>query len=52
MDNELKDETYHLSQEEIEVVEDGIAQIENGQWITNEEAKRCVDEFLNKFVSR
>ena len=52
MDIELKDETYHLSQEELEAVEDGIAQIENGQSITNDEASRWAEEFLEKFIAQ
>lgn len=45
---ELKDETYHLSKEELEAVEDGIEQIGNGQWIINDEANRQIDEWLRK----
>jgi predicted transcriptional regulator len=42
------DEVYIMSPTEIEAVEDGIGQIENGQWITNEEANKRVDEWLKK----
>jgi predicted transcriptional regulator len=40
------DEAYIMSPAEIEAVEDGIRQIENGQWITNEEANRRIDGVL------
>ena len=34
---------------EREAVEDGLNQIENGQWITDEEANKRVEEWLNKY---
>ena len=40
------DEVYIMSPEEIEAVEDGRRQIENGEWITNEEANRRIDDFF------
>jgi gamma-glutamylcyclotransferase (GGCT)/AIG2-like uncharacterized protein YtfP len=40
--------TYVMSPEEIEAVEDGIAQIKNGQWVSHEEANREIDEWLKK----
>lgn len=39
---------YQMSDAEREAVEDGIRQIENGQWITHEEVKRRADEWLKK----
>jgi hypothetical protein len=42
------DEVYIMSPAEIEAVEDGIRQFENGQWITNEEANRHAEEWLKK----
>ncbi len=43
-----EEEVYEMSTEEIEAVEDGIRQIENGQLITHEEVKRQMDEWLKK----
>jgi len=42
------DGVYQMSDAEREAVEDGIRQIENGQWITHEEVKRRADEWLKK----
>lgn len=39
---------YQMSDAEREAVEEGIRQIENGQWITHEEVKRRADEWLKK----
>ena len=43
-----EDEIYELSPEEIEAINEGLAQLDNGQWITNEEANRRADELLGK----
>jgi len=37
---------YQMSEAEREAVEDGLNQIRNGQWITNEEANKRVNEHL------
>jgi len=42
------DEVYEMSPEEIEAVKEGIAQLDNGQWITNKEANKRADEWLGK----
>jgi predicted transcriptional regulator len=39
---------YQMSEAEQEAVEDGIKQIENGQWISHEEVKRQMSEWLKK----
>lgn len=39
---------YQMSGAEREAVEDGLNQIRNGQWISNEEADRKVEEWLRK----
>ncbi len=39
---------YKMSPAEIEAVNEGIAQIENGQWISNEEANKIFDKCLKK----
>jgi predicted transcriptional regulator len=42
------EDVYKLSSEEIKAVEEGIAQIENGQFFTNEEANKIIDKCLGK----
>jgi predicted transcriptional regulator len=37
-----------MSLGEIEAVEEGLSQIKRGEWITNEEANRQVEEWLKK----
>jgi len=39
---------YQMSKAEREAVEDGLNQIKNIQWISNEEADRQVEEWLRK----
>jgi predicted transcriptional regulator len=39
---------YEMSQEEIDAVNEGIAQLDNGQWITDEESNKRADEWLKK----
>lgn len=39
---------YQMSEAEREAVEDGLNQIKNGQWITNEEANRQIEEWLRR----
>ena len=39
---------YIMSPEEKEAVKEGLEQIERGEWITNEEADRRAEEWLNK----
>jgi hypothetical protein len=46
---EAGNEDIHiLSPKESAAIEEGIGQIENGQWITNEEANKRADEWLKK----
>jgi len=42
------DEVHVMSPEEIEAVKEGLAQLDSGQWITNEEANKRADEWLKK----
>jgi len=42
------DGIYEMSPEEIDAVKEGIAQIDSGQWITNEEANKRADKWLGK----
>lgn len=44
----LTDGVYEMSPGEIEAVNEGLAQLDNGEWITNEEANRQVAEWLGK----
>ncbi|TSJ43613.1 hypothetical protein FO440_05320 [Mucilaginibacter corticis] len=46
---EINNEPYILSQGEIDAVNEGLEQFKNGQWITNEESNRRVDEWLKKY---
>jgi len=39
---------YQMSEAEREAVSDGLNQIKNGQWISDEEANRRVEEWLRK----
>ena len=39
---------YQMSEAEREAVEDGLNQIRNGQWISDEEANRQIEEWLRK----
>jgi predicted transcriptional regulator len=39
---------HEMSREEIDAVNEGIAQLDNGQWITNEESNKRADEWLKK----
>ena len=39
---------YQMSEAEREAVEDGLYQIRNGQWISDEEANRQVEEWLRE----
>ena len=47
--SKLNDGIYEMSAEEIEAVKEGIEQIENGEWITNEEANRRTDELFRSW---
>jgi len=42
------DGVYQMSQAERDAVEDGLNQIKNGQWISDEEANRRAEEWLRK----
>jgi len=49
IDLELKiDEVYQLSPEEAKSVKEGLDQLDNGQWISNEEANKRADKWLKK----
>ncbi len=37
-----------MSAGEIEAVKDGLEQLQNGQWVSHEEANREIDEWLKK----
>jgi predicted transcriptional regulator len=51
MNNAVKPEdVYQLSEEEAEAVQEGIDQIENGFWISNEEANKRIDALLRKAI--
>jgi len=39
---------YQMSEAEREAVEDGLNQIRNGRWISDEEANREIEEWLRK----
>jgi hypothetical protein len=39
---------YQMSEAEREAVADGLNQIRNGHWISNEEADRQIEEWLRK----
>ena len=41
-----EEEIYHLSPEELDVVKEGLWQIENGLFISHEEANKRIDEVL------
>ncbi|MVN20095.1 hypothetical protein [Mucilaginibacter arboris] len=41
-------EVYDLSKEEAEAVNEGIAQLNKGMFISNEEANRQADQWLNR----
>ncbi|MDB5158239.1 MAG: hypothetical protein JWR50_2946 [Mucilaginibacter sp.] len=45
---ESPDSVYKLSLGEIKAIEEGITQIENGQFFTNEEANKIIDKCLGK----
>jgi predicted transcriptional regulator len=39
---------YQLSAEEIEAINEGLEQIKNGQWLSDAESNKRVEEWLNK----
>lgn len=41
-------EVYEMSQREIDAVKEGLAQLNSGQWITNEEANKRADKWLGR----
>ncbi|MDB5089628.1 MAG: hypothetical protein JWR09_3622 [Mucilaginibacter sp.] len=41
-----KEEIYHLSPEEMEAVNEGIWQIENGLFLSHEESNKKIEELL------
>jgi len=43
---------YQMSDAEREAVEDGIRQIENGQWISHEESNKRFEELLKKYENK
>jgi len=40
---------YQMSEAEREAVEDGLNQIKNGHWVSDEKANKRVDEWLKKY---
>jgi hypothetical protein len=42
------DETYRLSPDEFKAVKDGVDQIDNGLFLSNEEANKLIDKYLGK----
>jgi hypothetical protein len=42
------DNIYNLSPEEIVAIKEGIGQIENSQYLSDEEANRQIEEWLKK----
>ncbi len=50
IDVESKTEgVYVMSPEETNAVNEGLEQFKNGQWISNEESNRRVEEWLKKY---
>jgi len=45
---EPNNEIHVMSEGEIEAVNEGLAQLDRGEWISNEEANRRADEWLKK----
>jgi hypothetical protein len=46
------EEVYKLGQEEEEAVNEGIYQLKNGLFVSNEESNRRADEWLKKYDGR
>ena len=46
------DEMYKLGPEEEEAVNEGIDQLKNGLFVSNEESNRRIDEWLKKYDGR
>ena len=42
------DQIYVMSEGEIQAVEEGMAQLDRGEWISNEEASKPVEQWLKK----
>lgn len=42
------EEVYKLSEEQLSVVEEGLVQLKNGQFLTHEEANAEIEEWLKK----
>ena len=40
---------HQMSREETAAVQEGLTQLDNGQWITNEESNNQVTEWLKKY---
>lgn len=47
-----EEEIYHLSPDELKAVKEGLWQIENGLFISHEEANRRVEEALQEYDSK
>ena len=50
--DEKFDEVYIMSPAEVEAVKEGIRQFENGQWISDEESNKRIDELFKKYDSK
>jgi len=42
------DQIYVMSEGEIQAVEEGMAQLDRGEWISNEEVSKPVEQWLKK----
>ncbi len=48
IESELKDEVYELSNQQKKAIDEGIEQLDNGQYLTNDQANAQVKEWLKK----
>lgn len=48
IESELKDEVYELSNQQKKAIDEGIEQLDNGQYLTNDQANTQVKEWLKK----
>lgn len=49
MEDQELEEPVELTQAQIEAIKSGLEEIESGKYITNEEANRQTEEWLNQF---
>lgn len=48
MESELKSDVYELSNQQNEAIDEGIEQLDNGQYLTSDQANAQVKEWLKK----